>query len=365
MALLCLRLLPVCSLSLLVAFLTVTSLATAHGQTSVFQTGLVTEKSSYKLGESVYAKLILYNPSSERVAVHFSNGCPYDFVIRDMLGTLIHNETWHDCDPDILTGSENTSNVMTVDPGGGRWFSMSWDQLDLSGKHVPVPGDYLLSWSFRGPDQPIPEASKIVTLTNQTQTQLESIITGPLNILKTLGSVVWGISLLGGAIWSRGIKGLKRSSRLILVLPPAISAAVTGVIVLGFLSSRLVCMAIQCTTTFSLIQSLNIYLLFTPLVWAVSLVVGKILSGKKVLIPYEVFASWTYSSLILAFVILNSTSLIWTNTLYYSWTIVLPSYTIIIAFIPAEWLFTRTLLAKVLTFPPFVPVVKQFSWNPS
>src|SRR5438552_17345819 len=113
-------------------------------QNSVFQTGLVTEKSSYKLDEMVYAQLILYNPTPQRIAVHFSGGCWFSFVVRHMLGSLIHHETWSDCDPDI-NGYENTTNVMTVDPGGARRTPLPWNQLDSLGKHVSVPADYALS----------------------------------------------------------------------------------------------------------------------------------------------------------------------------------------------------------------------------
>ena len=118
------------------------------------------------MNEMVYAKLILYNPTPQGIAVHFSGGCWYNFIVRDMVGAVIHKETCPACDPNI-NGYENTTNVMTVDSGGGRWYSMSWNQLDGLGNHVPVPADYILSWSFKNPDQPIPEASKTITLTDR------------------------------------------------------------------------------------------------------------------------------------------------------------------------------------------------------
>jgi len=162
----------------------------AQSASSVFQTDLVTEKSSCKINEMVYAKLVLYNPTAQRMAVHFSGGCWFSFVVRDMLGTVIHNETWPACDPDI-NGYENTTNVMLVDPGGGRWFPMTWNQLDGMGKHVPVPADYVLSWSFKNPDPPIREASKTITLTDQVQSQLEAFSASAFRFLQDFPPVVW------------------------------------------------------------------------------------------------------------------------------------------------------------------------------
>src|SRR5438876_10981665 len=76
---------------LLVVFLPV--LAKARGESSLFQTALPTDKSSYKLGETVEAMLVLYNPTSQRIAVHFPNGCWFSFIIRSLSGDVVHNET--------------------------------------------------------------------------------------------------------------------------------------------------------------------------------------------------------------------------------------------------------------------------------
>ena len=71
--------------------------------------------------------LVLYNPTSQRIAVHFPNGCWFSFIIRDLSGNVVHNQTMSDCDPTI-NGLENVTNVMTVDAGGGRWTGMQWNQ---------------------------------------------------------------------------------------------------------------------------------------------------------------------------------------------------------------------------------------------
>src|SRR5947209_5134805 len=192
-------------------------------QNSVFQTGLVTEKSSYKLNEMVYAQLILYNPTPQRIAVHSSGGCWLNFIVRDMLGTLIHNEPWPAWHPNI-NGYENTTNVMTVDSGGGRWFPMHWNQLDSQGKQAPVPADYVLSWSFKNPDQPIPEASKTITLTDQVQSQWEAFSAVAFRFLAGgFPPVVWFVGFVGTIPWSRALKGTKRSARLMILLPAGVS----------------------------------------------------------------------------------------------------------------------------------------------
>jgi len=330
-------------------------------QNSVFQTGLVTEKSSYKLNEMVYAQLILYNPTPQRIAVHFSGGCWFNFVVRDMLGSLIHNETWPACDPDI-NGYENSTNVMTVDSGGGRWFPMHWNQLDSQGKHAPVPADYVLSWSFKNPDQPIPEASKTITLTDQVQSQWEAFSAPAFRFLLSFSPLILFAGLMGGIPLSRALKGTKRSARLMLALPAAVSVIATGVIVLGLFSNQLVCLAIQCPETISLFNTLNIYLLITPLVWVILFLVGKMVPEKMMWLPISIFESWTGSMLIIAFVVLNSAQEIWRNTFYYNWTVMWPSYALILATIPAQLIFYRAFKKKLLSTAPFILVVKPPPW---
>ena len=333
----------------------------AQSASSVFQTGLATEKSSYKLNEVVYAQLILYNPTSQPIAVHFSGGCWFNFVVRDMLGTLIHNETWPACDPNI-NGYENTTNVMTVDPGGGRWIPMSWNQLDGSGKHVLIPADYVLSWSFKNPDQPIPEASKTITLTDQVQSQWEAFSAPASRVLLSFSPFILFVALTGGIPLSRALKGTKRSARLTLALPAAVSVIATGAIILGFYSNQLVCLAIQCPGTISLFNTLNIYLLITPLVWAILFLVGKMVPEKMMWLPLSIFESWTGSMLIIAFSILNSAQEIWRNTFYYDWTVMWPSYALILANVPAQLIFYRAFKKKLSSTAPFIPVVKPPPW---
>ena len=335
--------------------------AKAQTASSVFQTGLVTEKSSYKINEMVYAQLILYNPTPQRIAVHFSGGCWFNFVVRDMLGSLIHNETWPACDPDI-NGYENSTNVMTVDSGGGRWFPMHWNQLDSQGKHAPVPADYVLSWSFKNPDQPIPEASKTITLTDQVQSQWEAFSAPASRFLLSFSPFILFAGLTGGIPLSRALKGTKRSARLMLALPAAVSVIATGVIVFALFSNQLVCLAIQCPGTISLFNTLNIYLLITPLVWAILFLVGKMVPEKMMWLPLSIFESWTGSTLIIAFVVLNSAQEIWRNTFYYNWTVMWPSYALILATIPAQLIFYRAFKKKLLSTAPFIPVVKPPPW---
>src|SRR5438034_7619446 len=162
----------------------------ANGESSLFQTALPTDKSSYKLGETVEAMLVLYNPTSQRIAVHFPNGCWFSFIIRDQSGNVVHNETMSGCDPTI-NGLENVTNVMTVDAGGGRWIGMRWNQLDPSGKHVPVPAEYVLSRGFKNPDQLIPEASARIALTDQVASQFEAVSGLALRFLQLFARFLW------------------------------------------------------------------------------------------------------------------------------------------------------------------------------
>ncbi|TMI21658.1 hypothetical protein E6H31_05205 [Candidatus Bathyarchaeota archaeon] len=333
----------------------------AQTASSVFQTGLVTEKSSYKFNEMVYAQLILYNPTPQRIAVHFSGECWFSFVVRDMLGSLIHNETWSDCDPDI-NGYENTTNVMTVDPSGGRWTPLSWNQLDLLGKHVPVSADYVLSWSFKNPDQPIPEASKTITLTDQVQSQLESFSAAAFRNLQNFAPLVWFVGFVGTIPWSRTLKDTKRSARLRILVPTAASGVAIFTLIIGFYSNQLLCLAIQCPGTISLLNRMNVYLLITPVVWAILFLAGRMVPQKMIWVPLVIFESWTFSVLAIAFSVLSSAQELWRNTFYYDWNIIWPSYGLFLASIPAQLIFYRAFKKKLLSTAPFVPVVKPPPW---
>jgi len=333
----------------------------AQTASSVFQTGLVTEKSSYKFNEVVYAQLILYNPTPQRITVHFSGRCWFSFVVRDMLGSLIHNETWSDCGPDI-NGYENTTNVMTVDPGGGRWTPLSWNQLDSMGKHVPVPADYVLSWSFKNPDQPIPEASKTIALTDRVQSPLEAFSASAFRFLQNFVPLVWFVGFVGTIPWSRALKDTKRSARLKIFIPTAVSGIAIFSIMLGFYSNQLLCLAIQCPGTISLINSMNVYLLITPVVWAILFLAGRMVPQKMMWLPLVIFESWTLSILAIAFFVLSSAQELWRNTFYYDWTVMWPSYALILANIPAQLIFYRAFKKKLLSTAPFIPVVKSPPW---
>ncbi|TMI59334.1 hypothetical protein E6H14_03865 [Candidatus Bathyarchaeota archaeon] len=333
----------------------------AQSASSVFQTDLVTEKSSCKINEMVYAKLVLYNPTAQRMAVHFSGGCWFSFVVRDMLGTVIHNETWPACDPDI-NGYENTTNVMLVDPGGGRWFPMTWNQLDGLGKHVPVPADYVLSWSFKNPDLPIPEASKTITLTDQVQSQLEAFSASAFRFLQDFPPVVWFVGFVGTIPWSRALQRTKTSARLMMFVPAALLGIAILILILGFYSNQLLCLAIQCPGTISLLNSMNVYLLITPIIWGILFLTGKMAPEKLMWLPLVIFESWTFSPLIIAFSVLNSAQELWRNTFYYDPAIVWPAYAVILANIPAQLIFYRAFKKKLLSTEPFVPVVPKPPW---
>jgi len=310
----------------------------------------------------VYAQLILYNPTPQRIAVHFSGRCWFSFVVRDMLGSLIHNETLSDCGPDI-NGYGNTTNVMTVDPGGGRWIPLSWNQLDSLGKHVPVSADYVLSWGFKNPDQPIPEASKTITLTDQVQSQLESFSAVAFRFLAGgFPPVVWFVGFVGTIPWSRALKGTKRSARLMILLPAGVSGVAILILILGFYSNQLLCLAILCPGTISLLNTMNVYLLITPAVWAVLFLAGKMVPEKRMWVPLVIFESWTLSVLAITFSVLSSAQELWRNTFYYDWNIIWPSYGLFLASIPAQLIFYRAFKKKLLSTAPFIPVVKAPPW---
>jgi hypothetical protein len=329
-------------------------LAKAHGQSSLFQTALPTNKSSYKLGETVEVMLVLYNPTSQRVAVHFPNGCWFSFIIRDLSGNVVHNQTMSDCDPTI-NGLENVTNVMTVDAGGGRWIGIPWNQQDPSGKQVPVPADYVLSWGFKNPDQPIPEASTRIALTNQVASQFE-VISGPaLRFFQFLAPFLWILVVLPLIPWSRAIKGAKKSSRIKLLIPIIISAVVPPAIALGFYPGQLVCLAIQCPGTIALINTMNLYLLITPAAWAIMFLLARQTDQKRIWIPLIIFESSIVAGLMLSFLALEAMEEIARNMFYYDWSIMWPSYALFVVTVPCSLLFYRLFKKKLLASGLFTP----------
>src|SRR5207245_4531837 len=90
-------------------------------------------------------------------------------------------------------------------------------------KHVPVPANYVLSWSFKNPDQPIPEASKTITLTDQVQSQLEAFSTSAFRFLQDFAPLVWFVGFVGTIPWSRALKRTKRSARLMIFVHTDVS----------------------------------------------------------------------------------------------------------------------------------------------
>jgi len=336
----------------LVAFLPV--LAKAHGESSLFQTALPTDKSSYKLGETVGIMLVLYNPTSQRIAVHFPNGCWFSFIVRDLSGNVVHNQTMSDCDPTI-NGLENVTNVMTVDAGGGRWIGMQWNQLDPSGKQVPVPADYVLSWGFKNPDQPIPEASARIALTDQVASQFEAVSGPALRFLQLFAPFLWLLLIPTLFPWSRAMKGAQRSSRIKLLIPIMISAVVPAAIILGFYPGQLVCLAIECPGTIALINTINLYLLVTPAVWAIMFLAARQIDQKRIWIPLIIFESWTVAALMLSFLALQAMEEIARDTFYYDWSIMWPSYALFVVTVPTSLLFYRLFKKKLLASRLFTP----------
>jgi len=252
---------------------------------------------------------------------------------------------------------------MTVASGGGRWFPMSWNQLDGLGKHVPVPADYVLSWSFKNPDQPIPEASKTITLTDQVQSQLEASSASAFRFLQDFAPLVWFVGFVGTIPWSRALKRTKRSARLMMLVSTAISGIAVVTIILWFHSNQLLCLAVQCPGTISLLlNSMNIYLLITPIIWGILFLTGKMVPEKLVWLLLVILESWTFSILIIAFSVLNSAQELWRNTFYYDWTITWPAYAVILANIPAQLIFYRAFKKKLLSTAPFIPVVTKPPW---
>ena len=83
---------------------------------------------------------------------------------------------------------------------------------------------------------------------------------------------------------------------------------------------------------------------------------------KLMWLPLVIFESWTFSTLIIAFSVLNSAQELWRNTFYYDPAIVWPSYTMILANIPAQLIFYRAFKKKLLSTEPFVPVVPKPPW---
>jgi len=170
------------------------------------------------------------------------------------------------------------------------------------------------------------------------------------------------VGFVGTIPWSRALKDTKRSARLKIFIPTAVSGIAIFSIMLGFYSNQLLCLAIQCPGTISLLNSMNVYLLITPVVWAILFLAGRMVPQKMMWLPLVIFESWTLSILAIAFFVLSSAQELWRNTFYYDWTVMWPSYALILANIPAQLIFYRAFKKKLLSTAPFIPVVKPPPW---
>ena len=147
-----------------------------------------------------------------------------------------------------------------------------------------------------------------------------------------------------------------------MFVPAALLGIAILILILGFYSNQLLCLAIQCPGTISLLNRMNVYLLITPIIWGILFLVGKMVPEKLMWLPLVIFDSWTFSILFMAFLVLNSAQELWRNTFYFNWTLVGPGYALILANIPAQLIFYRAFKNKLLSTEPFVPVVPKPPW---
>ncbi len=203
------------------------------------QTGLFPERSNYDRGEVVEVKMILYNPTSGPIVAHFRSGCWYSFSVLSLSGEVEHNETWPTCDPDI-NGYENTTNVMTLEPGGGRWTGFSWNQQNLLGFPIATPATYILSLKFTNPDIQIPDATAQVSINAQAPSQLESISRTAFQAFQEgsglLSVIVVPIFAIRNPLSAPQFKRISWARRLKLGLPSIIVLSGSLVYVIGVLS---------------------------------------------------------------------------------------------------------------------------------
>src|SRR5213596_3178666 len=151
------------------------------------------------------------------------------------------------------------------------------------------------------------------------------------------------------------MKGAQRSSRIKLLMPIIISAVVPVAIIFGFYPGQLVCLAIQCPGTIALINTINLYLLITPQVWAVMFLAARQIDQKRIWIPLIIFDSWTVAALMLSFLALQAMEEIARNTFFYDWLLMWPSYALFVATVPTSLLFYRLFKKKLLASGLFTP----------
>src|SRR5438094_10566206 len=102
-----------------------------------------------------------------------------------------------------------------------------------------------------------------------------------------------------------------------MFVPAALLGIAILILILGFYSNQLLCLAIQCPGTISLLNSMNVYLLITPVVWAILFLAGRMVPQKMMWLPLVIFESWTLSILAIAFFVFSSAQDLWSDTLYY------------------------------------------------
>lgn len=94
---------------------------------------VLTDKKSYKIGESVNLTLVVENTSSQSIVLNFSSGQRFDFWIQ--AGS---KEVWRWSSDKMFTQALTS---MTLKPGEKKTFTANWDQKDSNGNQT-LAGNY-------------------------------------------------------------------------------------------------------------------------------------------------------------------------------------------------------------------------------
>ena len=120
---------------------------------------VLTDATSYAPGTPVAITFRLTNNSAFPVTLHFPSTCQAFFSVEDSFGSVVYDQRYHVGCFFILT-------ERTWQPGETVTYNFTWNQVDDSGQHVPLPADYRIR-GFMDSTEEVPDGLATISITGE------------------------------------------------------------------------------------------------------------------------------------------------------------------------------------------------------
>lgn len=160
-------------LGLVIVSITLIAFSPVNAAPANVQLMIRTDKTTYESRELVQVFLLLWNGGSSAVTVQLAPGCLEGFVVEDLNGTNLYNQTLpvSECSPPF----SNPTNYLTLYSGQTYSFADVWNQTDSTGKQVPTDRSYLIKGLLPTVGN-LTEPITIVNITSEAETPVDASI---------------------------------------------------------------------------------------------------------------------------------------------------------------------------------------------